>query len=100
MGGGHKDGGIENGSHGIVVVVSGEMCRGKFIAKRARSKRLDFMAVLQASAAFSEKGSGVVEGVAMTRWRGINRALPQVREHRRSGVTRNEASKQQAHDEE
>ena len=67
MGGSNEDGGIENDSHGIAVVVSGESCRGKFIAKGARSKRIDFMAALHSGAAFSEKESGVLEGVAMSR---------------------------------
>jgi len=36
MGGGNEDRGIENHSHGIGVVVSGEARCGKFIAKGAR----------------------------------------------------------------
>ena len=59
---------------------------------RCAQKRLDFMAGLSGSAAVSEKEIGVLEGVAMARITRQNRAEPQLRDHRRSGVTSNEAN--------
>ena len=51
-------------------------------------KRLDFMAADSGSAANSEKGIGVLEGVANARMARQNRALPHsLRDHRRSGVS-------------
>ena len=50
-------------------------------------QRLDLMAALDVSAALFEKGSGVLVGVAESRVARNNRAEPQVRDHRRSGVT-------------
>ena len=49
---------------------------------------LDFMAADSWSAAFFERESGVLEGVANSRITGQNRAAPHsLREHRGSGVT-------------
>ena len=58
-----------------------------FIERECQS-RLDFMAVLLGSAASSERESGVLAGVARTRITRQSRAEPPVREHRRSGVTK------------
>jgi hypothetical protein len=57
------------------------------------------MAALLASAARFEE-----EAVCLKEWRerglhGMNRAYPQVRDHRRSGVTNEKASTHQAHHE-
>jgi len=57
-----------------------------YVHEKAR-ERLDFMAALSASAACFEKGSGVLEGVAIARVTRQSRAEPPEREHRRSGVT-------------
>ena len=59
MSGGNEDRCIENDSHGIAVVVSGESCCGKFIAKRERSKRLT---TPSSATAGGWRGSRVVEG--------------------------------------
>ena len=62
MGGSNEDGGIENDSHGIAVVVSGESCRGKFIAKGARSKRLTTPSSALQRMVSTRKGGGTFDG--------------------------------------
>ena len=58
------------------------------VTEKVRVMRLDFMAADSWSAAFFERESGVLEGVANSRITRQNRAAPHsLREHRRSGVT-------------
>ena len=66
--------------------------RWKFEVAHGVRSGLDFMAALRVSAAFFERKSGGLAGVAKRGLRGINRAEPQTREHRRSGVTQERAN--------